>query len=192
MLQPELLTKVLSFFREHHIEYMITGSVVSSLQGEPRLTHDVDIVVQIDKSVIPLIIRTFTPPRYYVSESAIAEAIERKTMFNLIDTSENDKVDFWILTNEPFDFSRFQRRKQEEVFGQKMTISAPEDTIIAKLKWAEMSGGSEKQFTDALRVYELQFPKLDLPYIENWVQKLNLTHLWQRLKIEAQPISGYP
>lgn len=190
MLQPELLTKVLAFFREHHIEYMITGSVVSSLQGEPRLTHDVDIVVQIDESVIPLIIRTFKPPRYYVSESSIAEAIERKTMFNLIDTSENDKVDFWLLTGEPFDFSRFRRRKQEEVFGQKMTISAPEDTIIAKLKWAEMSGGSEKQFTDALRVYELQFPKLDLPYIENWVQKLNLTHLWQRLKKEAQPISG--
>jgi len=29
-----------------------------------------------------------------------------------------------------------------------------------KLKWAELSGGSEKQYTDALRVYEVQFEKL--------------------------------
>src|SRR5437870_61314 len=101
MLQPELLTKVISFFREHHIEYMITGSVVSSLQGEPRLTHDVDVVVQINKPVIAFLTRSFPPPRYYLSESAIMEAIERKTMFNLIDTSENDKIDFWLLTDEP-------------------------------------------------------------------------------------------
>lgn len=189
MLQPELLTKVLAFFREHQIEYMITGSVVSSLQGEPRLTHDVDIVVQIDKGAIPHIVSAFSPPRYYVSESAIRDAIEHKTMFNLIDTSENDKVDFWLLTNEPFDCSRFARRKQEDLFGQLMSVSAPEDTILAKLKWAKMSGGSEKQFIDALRVYELQFTGLDFEYLEKWMEELQLMDLWERLKKEAQPLS---
>ncbi len=188
MLQQELLIKVVAFFREHKVEYMITGSVVSSLQGEPRLTHDVDVVVRIDQSVMPLLTRSFQSPRYYVSDSSILEAIKSKTMFNLIDTSENDKVDFWLLTDEPFDLSRFSRRRDEEVLGHQMKVSAPEDTIIAKLKWAKLSGGSEKQFTDALRVYELQYLKLDLNYLEKWIRGLELENLWQRLKNEASPV----
>ena len=69
-----------------------------------------------------------------------------------------------------------------------MMVSSPEDTIIAKLRWSEMSGGSEKQFIHALRVYELQFQKLDLKYLEDWIGKLNLTKIWERLKNEAQPL----
>ena len=87
-------------------------------------------------------------------------------MFNLLDTTEGDKVDFWILTNEPFDQSRFSRKQSEKIFGLPMNISSPEDTIVMKLHWANLSGGSEKQFTDALRVYEVQYGNLDLNYIE--------------------------
>ncbi len=135
MLQPELLTRILSFFRDYQLGYMVTGSVVSSLQGEPRLTHDVDIVVQIDNKSIRHLLASFPAPHYYLSESAIAEAIERKTRFNLIDVSENDKVDFWLLTNDDFDLSRFSRKKEETIMGQSMIVSAPEDTILSKLKW---------------------------------------------------------
>ncbi len=70
-----------------------------------------------------------------------------------------------------------------------MKISAPEDTILKKLHWANLSGGSEKQFTDALRVYEIQFVKLNLDYMEKWAVYLKVDELWQRLKKEAQPIT---
>jgi hypothetical protein len=49
----------------------------------------------------------------------------------------------------------------------------------------ELSGGSEKQFGDARSVYELQRNSLDLPYIEHWVNILNIAELWQRLQLEA-------
>ena len=64
----------------------------------------------------------------------------------------------------------------------------PEDTILMKLRWANLSGGSEKQFTDALRVYEVQFGNLDLNYIESWTERLQVKELWERLQQEAQPI----
>jgi hypothetical protein len=70
--------------------------------------------------------------------------------------------------------------------GIRMQVSSPEDTILAKLRWAKLSGGSEKQFTDALRVYEVQFGKLDLNYMERWVKKLDVESLWKRLKEEAE------
>lgn len=189
MLQPKLLKKVLFLLDENHIDYMVTGSLVSSMQGEPRATHDVDILVNITKTAIPTLINAFIPPDYYISETAIEEAIQYKTMFNLLDTTEGDKVDFWILTNDPFDQSRFSRKYEEKMLGLSMKISRPEDTILMKLRWANLSGGSEKQFTDALRVYEVQFGNLDLNYIESWADRLEVKELWEKIKLDAQPIA---
>ena len=91
-----------------------------------------------------------------------------------------------MLTDGPFDRSRFLRKYVEEFMGLKLQISSPEDTILAKLKWAKESGGSEKQFGDALRVYEVQFEKLDTDYLELWAPKLEVGAIWQRLKGEAE------
>ena len=107
-------------------------------------------------------------------------------MFNLLEAEHGDKVDFWILKEEPFDRSRFSRRNIEEINELKIQVSSAEDTILAKLNWAELSGGSEKQFGDALRVYEVQYQNLDSDYLESWVKKLNLAEIWKRLKKEAE------
>ena len=107
-------------------------------------------------------------------------------MFNLMDMQNGDKVDFWILTDEPFDESRFSRKVKEDFMGIQMQVSSPEDTILAKLKWAKLSGGSEKQFTDALRIYEVQYGKLDLGYLEHWSTLLDIESLWKRIVEEAE------
>ncbi len=67
-----------------------------------------------------------------------------------------------------------------------MHVSSPEDTILAKLRWAKLSGGSEKQFTDALRVYEVQRGKLDMEYLELWAKTLDVAPLWRKLLNEAE------
>jgi hypothetical protein len=168
------------------IGYMATGSVVSSAQGEPRSSHDIDLVVALPAEAAPALVSAFPPPHYYLTAEAIADAIRTGTMFNLLSLDEGDKVDFWVLTDEPFDRSRFGRRREEEVWGIRLNVSAPEDTILAKLRWANLSGGSEKQLTDALRVYEVQRPHLDLDYLATWATQLGVESLWERLKSEAQ------
>ncbi|MBT9162957.1 MAG: hypothetical protein DDT27_01522 [Dehalococcoidia bacterium] len=70
--------------------------------------------------------------------------------------------------------------------GVEMQVSTPEDTILAKLRWAKLSGGSEKQFTDALRVYEVQYGQLDIDYLKHWVKTLDIESLWKRLTNEAE------
>ena len=186
MLQPELLIKhVIQILRDARIEYMVTGSIASSLQGEPRSTHDVDLVVALQKSAAGKLIEAFPPPDFYLSENSILDAIDNQSMFNLIDVKGGDKVDFWILTDEPFDQSRFSRKYVEEVMDIRMQVSTPEDTILAKLRWAQLSGGSERQFGDALRVYEVQFEKLDGDYLDNWTKVLNIESIWKRLQDEA-------
>lgn len=190
MSQQELLRKVIQALDKIGIQYMITGSIVSSLQGEPRATHDIDMVVAIHKSKVNELVQAFSPPDFYLDEDSIIEAINKKSMFNLIDVKDGDKVDFWVLTDDAFDQSRFSRKISEKFMELKMQVSSPEDTILAKLRWAKLSGGSEKQFIDALRVYEVQYGKLDIDYLKHWVKKLDIESLWKRLIDEAEYFSG--
>ncbi|MDY6912180.1 MAG: hypothetical protein SVM79_07500 [Chloroflexota bacterium] len=185
MSQQELLNRVIQALDQAGIQYMITGSIASSLQGEPRSTHDIDMVIAIQESKVQELVEALPPPDFYLDEYSILDAIDRQSMFNLIDLKTGDKVDFWILTDEPFDESRFSRCYSESFMGIKMRVSSPEDTILAKLRWAKLSGGSEKQFTDALRVYEVQYGKLDMDYLEHWVRKLDVESLWKLLTEEA-------
>lgn len=52
MSQQELLKKVIQALDQAGIQYMITGSLASSLQGEPRSTHDIDMVIAIEESKV--------------------------------------------------------------------------------------------------------------------------------------------
>ena len=161
MPQQDLLVHTARTLDQAGIEYMITGSIVTSLQGEPRSTHEIDVVVQISASDIPLLLEAFPRPKYYVDEEAIREAIRFGGTFNVIDADEGDKVDFWMLHDEPFDHSRFGRRYREELFGVGMAVSSTEDTILAKLRWAQKSGLIERHVRGVLGAYEVQGPTLD-------------------------------
>lgn len=188
MSQPELLKTVAQTLDTLGIDYMITGSVASSLQGEPRLSHNIDIVIAVEHKDAARLIKCFPPPQYYLDEEDMLSAIRSGKMFNLMDVHGGDKVDFWMLTEEAFDRSRFARKYTEDFMGLKIKVSRPEDSILMKLKWAALSGGSEKKFTDALRVYEVQLNKLNIPYLQQWVKTLNIESLWERLQREAQAI----
>lgn len=165
---------------------MVTGSVASSLQGEPRTTHDLDLVVSIHPGNVAALLQAFAPPQFYLDEGSIQEAIGVGGMFNAINVSEGDKIDFWLLTDEPFDRSRFSRKTRENVLGFWLNVSAPEDTILAKLRWSMLSGGSTKLYVDALRVFEVQAHRIDMAYIGRWARELGISDLWDRLQAEAQ------
>lgn len=191
MSQSELLKLVIARLDHAGIEYMLTGSVVSSLQGEPRATHDIDVVIAIRSTpgdAARTLKAAFSEAALYLDEDAVRGAIAAGGMFNLIDTREGDKVDFWLLTDEAFDQNRFARRAAEEFQGMRLFVSRPEDTILMKLNWSAMSGGSEKHFVDALRVYEVQHGQLDQKYLDTWAARMDITALLARLRAEARPI----
>ena len=143
-------------------------------------------MIAVTSEHVSALLEAFSPPEFYVSRAAIDEALHTNGMFNVLSTAEGDKVDFWILTSDPFDRSRFGRRYAEEIFGMSLKVSRPEDTILMKLRWSALSGGSEKHFQDALHVYEVQAEGLDLEYIERWVHQLGMTEEWRSLQDRAE------
>ncbi len=188
MSQQELLTDVIATLKDLGIEFMLTGSHASSLQGESRATHDIDLVARLTADDVQPLLKAFEGDRFYLSDVAVADAIRQRRMFNLLEISTGEKVDFWVLTETPFDQSRFHRRQAVDLGNQTVDVSSPEDTILMKLFWSKKSGGSEKQFNDVLHVYELQADILDKEYLTHWVSALQVQDLWQRVLDEADPI----
>jgi hypothetical protein len=68
MSQQELLNRVVQALTDAGVEYMVTGSVVSSLQGEPRATHDIDILIALSAATAAKLIAAFPPPEFYLNE----------------------------------------------------------------------------------------------------------------------------
>ena len=190
MSQAELLKQVVGVLSAASIDYMVTGSVVSSMQGEPRSSHDIDLVVALPPSGVKPLLAAFPEPDFFLAEQSILDAIRGKSMFNLLALNTGDKVDFWMLTDEPFDQSRFARKRTEDFMGTPLKVSTPEDTILAKLRWCRLSGGSERQLTDALRVYELQRDVLDSAYLDDWAGRLGVQDLWKQIKDRAEAPGG--
>lgn len=174
MSQQALLKLIVEALDGAGIPYMLTGSLVSSLQGEPRATHDIDLVVDMTTGDVVRVTQALSAPHVYVDVHAVDDATRRRTMFNLIDSSSGDKADFWLLTDDPFDRERFSRRRLVEALGLRLMVSAPEDTILMKLRWSAQAGGSEKQLGDAQRVYELQAGSLDEGYLDEWAVRLEV------------------
>ena len=189
MSQFELLIKTITLLNSENIPYMLVGSFVSSIYGEPRTTQDIDLVVQLQKSNIPKLISMFPPPRYYIEEEMILFALEYKRMFNLLDTNEGDKIDFYIHKDEDYEKEKFSRKLEKILFGHTLVILSPEDTILSKLQWCVKSGMSEKQFKDALNVFRFQKENLDMYYIEEKSKFLNVFELF--LKIQEIEKSKY-
>ena len=165
---------------------MLTGSFASTFYGEPRATHDVDLVVQLTGSILGGLVEAFPPPDYHLDLESARDAVRRQGMFNLIDVQQGDKVDFWMLTDSAFDRSRFKRRRNVDFGGFSVSMPSPEDVILAKLDWSRLSGGSEKQIGDVTSVYELNRSTLDLRYLEEWVARLGLTREWGQVLERAQ------
>ena len=185
MSQSDLLIEAVEALERAGVGYMLTGSFVSSLQGEPRATHDIDLVIEADMRAVDALAGVFRAPRYYFDAVAARSALGQSDMFNLLDTSTGDKVDFWAITDSPFDVSRFARRIPVAVFGASIVVSSPEDTILQKLKWSAASGGSERHFNDALGVYELQAGVLDESYLDEWAEHLGVADLLAHVRSAA-------
>lgn len=172
MTQEEVIKKVTQDFENKNIPYMLTGGIAVDYYGRPRFTHDVDIIVQIKISDAGELEGIFEQ-EFYVAAEGIIDAIEHKTMFNLIHLETGFKVDCWILKDDEYSLTAFRRRRKAVIFDKEIFISSPEDLIISKLDWYKQSD-AKKHYDDVLGIFQIQAGKLDLDYIREWAKKLSV------------------
>src|SRR5713226_7282845 len=69
------------------VAYMVSGSVAVIIYGEPRLTHDVDLIVVLDRGHIARLPEVFPPAEFYCPPAeviAVEVAREQRGHFNII------------------------------------------------------------------------------------------------------------
>lgn len=168
------------------IPYAVGGSWASSLFGKPRLTHDVDMMVEPFLGKETAFCSSFSED-YYVSLPMIQDALRRRSSFNLIHWPSGFKVDLFVRKDRPFDKSVLARRRSHSLSdGQSLTLVSAEDVILLKLEWYRLGGGtSERQLEDVRSVFQVQGDKIDQAYLDHWADALGVTDLLQRARQES-------
>jgi hypothetical protein len=166
------------------VPYMLTGSFASSIHGVPRATHDVDVVIAPTREQLLALLDQFPDTEYYVSRDAALDALARRSQFNVVDFASGWKIDLIVRKARDFSREEFERRRAMEVGGVWLDVASAEDVLIAKLEWAKR-GASEQQLDDAAGVIRSQGEKLDIAYVERWIQILGLDDEWQRASSRA-------
>jgi len=161
------------------IAFMLTGSMAMNFYAQPRMTRDIDIVVELVPAQAQLIVRLLSPD-YYVAREAVDGSLAHRSMFNAIHQETIVKVDFIIRKDTEYRSVEFLRRRRVKLDGFETWIVSKEDLIISKLDWAKESH-SEFQLRD---VRNLMSTGCDEPYLTRWTQELGLQALLQECSHE--------
>jgi hypothetical protein len=177
--QHDVLTEVLGVLQGLGIPYMLTGSLASSIHGEPRTTLDIDVVIDPSAGVVDRLVAELEQREYYVDPEAADEAVRNREQFNAIDRQGGWKVDLILRKDRPFSHAEFARRQPIQLADITADVTTAEDTIIAKLEWAKR-GPSERQLRDVAGILRARRNELDRDYLAGWVADLGLDEVWER------------
>jgi len=164
------------------IRHMVVGSFASSFHGVPRSSQDLDLVIDPDAASLRRFLASLPAAEYYADVDTALDAFRRRGQFNVIDTATAWKADLIVRKARPFSIEEMQRPIEGDLLGARVFVASAEDTVISKLEWAQLGGGSELQLRDAAGILTLQGrAKLDVAYIEHWVRELGLEESWGRV-----------
>ncbi len=175
----EVLKIVTKRLESANISYMISGSIAANFYTTPRMTRDIDIVIEVEQNDAEKFFSLFSDD-FYVDMNSIRDAISEKRMFNIIHNEGIVKVDFIIRKDTEYRKLEFARKRSIAFEGSQINITAPEDLVISKLYWAKDSL-SEMQIMDVRNILKT-VPDIDIDYIERWIKKLGLEDIYKEVK----------
>ena len=175
----EVLKIVTERLNKAKIPYMVSGSIASNYYSVPRMTRDIDIVVELKQTDIENFVELFRSD-FYIDTEMVTSEVLRRGMFNIIQNQYVVKIDFIIKKSLPYQETAFLRRRQVLIEQTPMWFISAEDLVISKLLWAKDSH-SEMQLKDARNLIKT-VDGLDLGYIDNWAEQLGLDDLLKEVK----------
>ncbi len=180
MTLAEFIADVVSRLEGASIEYMIGGSVASSIYGEPRTTRDIDIVVEVTSDSLASLFAGLDRSRMHVDEPPRDQPVLAGQVYNLLDTHGGWKADLVVRKARSFSVNEFARRVRRDVLGTAAMVASAEDVLLTKLEWSQVSGSS-RQIDDARGIVTVQGDRLDFEYLRRWAAELGVVELLEGL-----------
>lgn len=179
MEQVDVLKYCIDVLERLGITYMVVGSFASGAYGEPRLTQDIDIVIEPQPGQIEQLCDAFPSTDFYVSREAAARALEGRAQFNVIHPDSGNKIDFMISSVDAWGREQIARRRRAQILpDREAAIAEPADIILSKMRYYQ-EGGSEKHLRDIAGILKVSGEKVDRAYVERWAQVMGLMEIWR-------------
>jgi hypothetical protein len=168
--------------------YFVGGSLASSLQGEPRATNDIDIVLEVPLGRIGEFVAALGED-FEVDVEMLRDALLHGRSCNIFYLPVVMKVDLFAVGPAPYDEVEFARRRPVPVrsTGETLVIKSPEDTVLRKLLWYREGGAvSDRQWRDVIEVLRVSGGGMDPAYLIQWSQRLGIADLLERARAQAE------
>ncbi len=160
------------------MEYMISGSVASSLLGEPRFTADIDIALFLSREQRDELPGVFPADHFYLPPREVIEIeCEREVRghFNMIHHATGMKADVYPSRNHPF-LPWALKNKLRFPYGDSLITLAPaEYVILHKLAFFQESQHG-KHIRDIAALCRMQ--NVDREFLRIATQQLHLGNEW--------------
>ncbi len=168
------------------VPFLITGALVSGVYGPPRATNDVDLLARMAPASFPVFVGVL-PTHIYADPLMIADAVNRRSSFTIIDPIAGAKVAVFVSDESPITRAQFDRARTLALgpASRPLPIISAEGIVLAKLVWYRAGGEvSEQQWRDIAGVLTISGPEFDRVWLEHWATRLGVRDLLTR--VEAQ------
>jgi hypothetical protein len=179
MQDPDLITLFVAPLERAGIRYMITGSIASSIYGEPRNTLDIDLVLLLEANQTSVFHRIFSEEEFYLPPADVIEIEARREAhghFNIIHHHSGLKADIYLSRNHRSLPWAVEHIRRIETPSTPINVAPPEYIIIHKLEFYR-EGGSQKHLRDIAGIIEQQ--PLDQSFLQPTLESLGLTPEYQ-------------
>jgi hypothetical protein len=182
--QPTL-EKLVAVLDRLEIRFHLTGGITSVVYGEPRLTQDVDLVLDRDRviAVQEEFLSALSSARFHFSEPMARQAIDSRQMFQLIDVDQVIKLDLYVRCLIP---GELERSVRVELFpGVELPIVSRADAALSKLIW--IRHGSHRSRPDLRRIVAGATPD-ELETVRRTAKEMGLSALFEEVLAEPDGI----
>ena len=158
------------------------------MHGMYRSTADIDILADIKADQVRPLLDAFQA--FYVDEHAMRDAIAQRRSFNVIHFDSVFKVDIFIPQSDDFSRAQLERRQLRKISPNRedtVFVATAEDTILAKLRWYKAGQKtSTTQWNDVAGILAVSRDTLDVAYLQDWAQRLEVTDLLEQALAEVE------
>lgn len=147
--QPTL-TKLVELLNRFSIRFHLTGGITAVAYGEPRMTQDLDLVIDYDaaRHNREPFLSALTQAGFHLELATARKALDGKVMFQVLDIEQALKLDLYPELSIP---GELDRSVMAEVLpGVTLPIAARSDAALSKLICAVK--GSHKSRRDLRQI----------------------------------------
>jgi len=165
------------------VRYIVSGSVASVAYGEARLTHDVDIVVEILREHVGRLGAAFPLEDFYLPPPEVIRIEANRAQrghFNIIHHDTGFKADIYPVGRDRLSIWGIENARKIVIEGVDAWFAPPEYVIVRKLEYFR-EGGSEKHLRDIEGMLVTSPDVLDADEVTRRAEGLGLAAEWKEL-----------